>query len=343
MSLIRDYTANGPECYVSEAAMMDLMDTALGTEVWAASVRSQRNGGGALAHRTLEEFCKHLQSTALSLAKSGLVDISRPSEKKKASSVFAATSVALYPPYINNDAESAMELQRMNVNNISFMKAAYESGTRVDPHGYEYAIDVYGDERYFEEPWPVAYCEERYDPCSGRGRGHGGYLRGRGSSRGSFGGSREAGFSRPPYNPPRSFSPGPPGACYDCGQLGHFQGSPLCTGLPSGSPTAERVAPPFEKAFEHSPATVCLYEGTQGPRVSEQEYSKMRQELSALQNERAVAVNHAQALAVTPLSNSDADRDCADTDRDQAHRAADHFWDRHEYGVGTDFHRARTS
>jgi hypothetical protein len=100
MNLIRDYTANGPECYVGEAAMMDLMDTALGTEVWAASVRAQRNGGGALAHRTLEEFCEHLQSTALSLAKSGLVDISRPSEKKKASSVFAATPVAQYPPRI---------------------------------------------------------------------------------------------------------------------------------------------------------------------------------------------------------------------------------------------------
>jgi hypothetical protein len=93
MNLIRDYTANGPECYVSEDAMMDLMDTALGTEAWAASVRAQRNGGGALAHKTLEEFCKHLQSTALSLAKSGLVDISRPSEKK-VSSVFAASPVA---------------------------------------------------------------------------------------------------------------------------------------------------------------------------------------------------------------------------------------------------------
>jgi hypothetical protein len=69
----------------------------------------------------------------------------------------------------------------------------------------------------------------------------------------------------------------------------------------------------------------------------------MKQELSALQNERAVAVNHAQALAVPPLANSDADRDRADVDRDQARRAADHFWDRHEYGIGTDFHRARTS
>jgi hypothetical protein len=82
MNLIRDYTANGPECYVSEDAMKNLMDTELGTGVWAASFRAQRNGGGALAHKTLEEFCKHLQSTALSLAKSGLVDISRPSEKK---------------------------------------------------------------------------------------------------------------------------------------------------------------------------------------------------------------------------------------------------------------------
>jgi hypothetical protein len=94
MNLIRDYTANGPECYVSEDAMMDLMDTALGTEAWAASVRAQCNGGGALAHKTLEEFCKHLQSTTLSLAKSGLVAISRPSEKKKVSSVFAASPVA---------------------------------------------------------------------------------------------------------------------------------------------------------------------------------------------------------------------------------------------------------
>jgi hypothetical protein len=31
-----------------------------------------------------------------------------------------------------------------------------------------------------------------------------------------------------------------------------------------------------------------------------------------LQNERAVAVNHAQALAVTPLANSDAGRDRTD-------------------------------
>jgi hypothetical protein len=56
----------------------------------------------------------------------------------------------------------------------------------------------------------------------------------------------------------------------------------------------------------------------------------MKQGLSALQNERAVTVNHAQALAVPPLANSDVDRDRADIDRDQARRAADHFWDRHE-------------
>jgi hypothetical protein len=323
--------------------MMDLMDTALGTEVCAASVRAQRNGGGALAHRTLEEFCKHLQSTALSLATSGLVDISRPSEKKKASSVFAATPVAQYPPRITNDAASAMELQRMNVNNIAFLKAAYESGTGVDAHGYEYAIDAYGDERYYEEPWPVAYGEERFNPRRGRGRCRGGYLRGRGTIRGGYEGSRGAGVSRPPYNATRSFTPGPPGACYNCGQLGHYQGSPLCTGLPSGSPAVSRGGPPFGRDFERSPAPVRLTEGTQDPRGSEQEYWEMRQELSALQNERAVAVNHAQAIAVTPLSNSDTDLGRTDTDRDQAHRAADHFWDRHAYGIGKDFHRAPTS
>jgi hypothetical protein len=69
----------------------------------------------------------------------------------------------------------------------------------------------------------------------------------------------------------------------------------------------------------------------------------MKQELNALQNERFVALNRAQALAVPPLANSDADRDRADIDRDQARRAADHLWDWHEYDIGTDFHRARTS
>jgi hypothetical protein len=108
----------------------------------------------------------------------------------------------------------------MNLNNIAFMKAAYESGTGVDACGYEYAIDAYEDERCYEEPWPVAYGEERFNPRRGRGRGRGGYSRGRGTLRGSYEGSRGAAVSRPPYNPARSFTPGPPGASYDCGQLG---------------------------------------------------------------------------------------------------------------------------
>jgi hypothetical protein len=91
-----------------------------------------------------------------------------------------------------HDAECAMELQRMNVINIAIMKAAYESGTGVDAHGYEYAIDAYGDERYYEEPYPVAYGEERENPLYGSGRGRGGPSRGRGTSH------RGAGFSRPP-------------------------------------------------------------------------------------------------------------------------------------------------
>jgi hypothetical protein len=65
------------------------------------------------------------------------------------------------------------------VPNIEFMKAAQESGTGVDTHGYEYEIDAYGDERYYEEPGPVAYGEERFNPRCGRRRGRGGYSRGR--------------------------------------------------------------------------------------------------------------------------------------------------------------------
>jgi hypothetical protein len=83
----------------------------------------------------------------------------------------------------------------------------------------------------------------------------------------------------------------------------------------------------------------------QGPRGFEQEYWEMRQELSALQNKRAAAVNHAQAVAASPLADSDADgnRATRDLDRDEAHHSAGHFCDRHEHGIGTAFHRARTS
>jgi hypothetical protein len=66
--------------------------------------------------------------------------------------------------------------------------------------------------------------------------------------------------------------PVPPGTCDDSGQRGHHQGSPLCSGPPSGSPASSRGCPPFGRAFERSPAPVRLTEGTQDPRGSEQEY-----------------------------------------------------------------------